>query len=1262
MRGPTMKKSVVSGILFLISFSNLLAEKPSLVSIFNGKDLAGWEGDLKFWRVEDGSIIGETTPDKKLAHSTYLMYKKKTYENFVLTLEYKINVGNSGIQYRSRSKSPTHVEGYQADMVGPGSGPYNGILYEVGNRRIMAKRGEKVRFEAKKKGEVYGKVGDEKLLEAVIKRNDWNKYEIIADGPQLTHKINGKVMIQVLDLNHIERITKGYIGFQLHQGAPMKVEFRNVTITETPSKKASGQAKPDHPQPLPIEKPTPDKAKPIESKKPVSAPVRKVPVASGKVDEAKWIWHAKPANSSESRLRKTFEARGVKEAILHVTCDNGAKIYLNGKHVVTNPDWNRPTTVDVKKYLKSGRNELRAEATNDAPGIGGFIASLVIKDTAGREIKIQSDATWQAAAPKTENWQGAVVLAKYGDAPWGRILDDGEDSPVVPAAGLDLLPGFEAEHLYSVDGKTQGSWISMTFDDKGRLIATAERGWLYRLTFPKAGESGKTEVELLQIKEAKDTRGLLYAFDSLYVATDGVYRLQDTTGDDQFDKVTKILSNVTSPSEHGSHAMIVSADGKGINFINGNFSTFKNNMPSRQPPVWTEDSLLPHFEVAHANGVRAPGAWVCRFDPDGKNPVMLAGGMRNPCDLAINKDGELFTYDADMEYDMGNAWYRPTRVNHLTSGAEFGWRTGSQKWPEYYADSLGSVVDIGPGSPTGIAFGTKTTFPQRYRDSLYLCDWSYGVLYAVHMEEAGASYRGTKEAFATKAGFPLVDVEVGPDGTLYIMTGGWKNQSEIYRIRYTGKNPTASSIAQTDPHAKQLRALRRQIESFHHKVGAEAVNKNWQYLSHADRHIRYAARIAIENQPLELWQDKVFGETNPFGAIHAVIALIRHGDKSILEKTADKLNTINFKKLDKIGQLGLLRAYSLMFARWGQPSAAGGQSIISKLDPHYPASDRTVNKELCTLMSYLDSPSVVGKTVSLMATEKAQLDSYFTEAGESGTLKRSIRHYGDHVQKILDNQPDPHKGHYLYALKSVKQGWTLEYRKQYFSALKKSMTLSGGMRYHFYLDKIKQSALENTADEHKRSLDFLLKRADKAVDIAALPKAKGPGKAWTNEEVASLVKDGMKGRNFKRGQLMFQAAHCSACHQFNGSGGIAGPDLSTLGKRLSVKDIMVSINEPNKVINKFYEASEITLKDGSTVFGQVIEKTSTELSVMVNAYDSSNLRSVKLSDIKKIKLSAVSQMPPRLIAMFNKEELLDFMAYILSQGNNRHYYYKKKAL
>ena len=117
-------------VILLVAPWHLAAENPSLVSMFNGKDLAGWEGDLKFWRVQDGSIIGETTPDKKLTHSTYLMYRKKTYENFVLTLEYKINAGNSGIQYRSRSKSPTHVEGYQADMVGPGSGLYNGILYE----------------------------------------------------------------------------------------------------------------------------------------------------------------------------------------------------------------------------------------------------------------------------------------------------------------------------------------------------------------------------------------------------------------------------------------------------------------------------------------------------------------------------------------------------------------------------------------------------------------------------------------------------------------------------------------------------------------------------------------------------------------------------------------------------------------------------------------------------------------------------------------------------------------------------------------------------------------------------------------------------------------------------------------------------------------------------------------------------------------------------------------------------------------------------
>lgn len=162
-----------------------------------------------------------------------------------------------------------------------------------------------------------------------------------------------------------------------------------------------------------------------------------------------------------------------------------------------------------------------------------------------------------------------------------------------------------------------------------------------------------------------------------------------------------------------------------------------------------------------------------------------------------------------------------------------------------------------------------------------------------------------------------------------------------------------------------------------------------------------------------------------------------------------------------------------------------------------------------------------------------------------------------------------------------------------------------------------------------------------------------------SDEVDALVKEGLKGRKFAQGKRMFEAAHCYACHQFNGGGGVAGPDLSNLGRRFSVKDIMDSINEPSKVINAFYEATNITLKDGSFVYGQVIEKTETELKIMTNPYDTSNLTSVKLSEIESREISHVSQMPPMMTSMFNKEELLDFMAYILSQGNHKHAYFKK---
>ena len=140
---------------------------------------------------------------------------------------------------------------------------------------------------------------------------------------------------------------------------------------------------------------------------------------------------------------------------------------------------------------------------------------------------------------------------------------------------------------------------------------------------------------------------------------------------------------------------------------------------------------------------------------------MLSMGYRNPYDSAFSPEGELFAYDADMEWDMGAPWYRPTRICHATSGSEFGWRAGTGKWPNYFEDSLPPVVDIGPGSPVGVLFGTGAKFPSRYQRALYALDWTFGTIHAIHLKPRGASYVGTEEEFISGTPLPVTDAAIG---------------------------------------------------------------------------------------------------------------------------------------------------------------------------------------------------------------------------------------------------------------------------------------------------------------------------------------------------------------------------------------------------------------------------------------------------------------------------------------------------------------------
>ena len=357
------------------------------------------------------------------------------------------------------------------------------------------------------------------------------------------------------------------------------------------------------------------------------------------------------------------------------------------------------------------------------------------------------------------------------------------DTPAPLAVGVEkikALKGFHVELIHTVPRETQGSWVSLTADPKGRLIASDQYGKLFRITPPPVGgAASETKVEALAV-EIGEAQGLLWAFDSLYVVVNsggkfpsGLYRVRDTNGDDQLDKV-ELLRPINGGGEHGPHAVVLSPDGKSLYVVAGNATTMPDLAGSLVPRNWGEDNLLPRMTDGRGfmSDEKAPGGFICKVDPDGKSWELLSMGYRNPYDMAFNRDGFLFTYDSDMEWDFNTPWYRPTRVCEAASGSDFGYRNGAGKWPTYYFDSLPPVVNIGPGSPTGVSFGYGAKFPGKYQDALFISDWSYGKLYAVHLKPKGASYGADFEEFVTGVPLPLTDLLVHPtDGALYFTVG-----------------------------------------------------------------------------------------------------------------------------------------------------------------------------------------------------------------------------------------------------------------------------------------------------------------------------------------------------------------------------------------------------------------------------------------------------------------------------------------------------------
>ena len=494
---------------------------------------------------------------------------------------------------------------------------------------------------------------------------------------------------------------------------------------------------------------------------------------------------------------------------------------------------------------------------------------------------------------------------------------------------------------------------------------------------------------------------------------------------------------------------------------------------------------------------------------------------------------------------------------------------------------------------------------------------------------------------------------------MYFAIGGRKVQSGLYRVTYTGAESTAPAVAAVVK--SDARELRRQLEALHLDPRPEGVALAWPHLGNADRFIRWAARTAVEHQPLDRWAEKALTEKNPAIQVEALLALARvvgvdpqhrkptdpqdihipdppvkkgvageiTGRLSAAVRSASgwdqmkllsALTQLDWSKLDEEQRRTLVRTIEIVLVRFDTPDARQKQRLIAYLDPHFPAPTRELNWLLCETLAFLQAPNTAAKGVALI--ERAPTQEEQVE--------------------------------YARSLRMLKAGWTNDLHARYFAWFQKAASYRGGASFDKFIEFIRNDAVASLTDGEKTALaEVLAKKPERksAIDAAASVLAGRTPTAWTLDQLAAAAATGMKGRSFESGRKMFAAAACFTCHRFGNEGGMTGPDLTGAGGRYSPRDFLDQIINPSKEINEQFVPTVLTKVDGTEIIGSIVNLNNKNVTVNTDPSDPWQRVDVDRAKVKSIEPSKVSLMPPGLLNMLTKEEVLDLVAYVLSGGD-----------
>jgi len=778
-----------------------------------------------------------------------------------------------------------------------------------------------------------------------------------------------------------------------------------------------------------------------------------------------------------------------------------------------------------------------------------------------------------------------------------------------PAEHVRVPPGFRAELVRSA-APGEDSWISMTFDPQGRVIVGLDERGVGRLA---PGADGTWSFERLD-DSLRHCRGVLHAHGALYVcATDSkeLWRLVDADGDGRYEERGVLVSfDYRSRFGHGPNQLTAGPDGM-IYLMCGDDVAFPEGTspasPYRGP---RKDRILPD---PRDDATDDRVGFLLRLDPLGRERTVVAGGFRNPVDLAFSPDGEMVTWDADMEWDVGLPWYRPTRLLHVVSGGEYGWRFSTSAWPTHAPDALPAPLDTGLASPTGLAFAHGSGFPAPWSDTVLIADWQHGRILAVALRPVGASCAAADRLFAAGAPLNVCDMAFGPDGALWLVTGGRRSQSGLYRIAWegpTGEAAGAPDVVSADPGAAAARERRKASERHHAAPRAEAVAAVWPDLGSTDPFLRHAARVALERQPLSAWQASAVGEEEPLRRATALLAWVRCGDDAARQGA---LAAWLERPLPTAGAplLGMLRALEVALVRGVPLDDQQRAALVAAVRGIDAAPLSAIDRQRAELLVALADPGAVELILGRLRADASQED-------QIQLVHALVRH------------PGP---------------WTGPQREAVLRWFVAARRFTGGHLLPKVLGQMSDDFLASlTATEREALAEPLAALALPAGDApTAEPAPVRPlVRHWTVDEVSAALA-GMADRDPAAGRRALAAGQCLKCHRFAGTGTAIGPDLSAVGGRFDRRALAESIIDPGRVVDPKYQVTTWVLADGRVVTGRAAQVGAAEITVETDPLRGAATKILR-AEIESAHPAAVSPMPSGLLDTLTLDEILDLVA------------------